>query len=374
MNSFDRRDILRLGAAASFAALTVGMLPSQAKSSTKTISFEECQAMSPVQMADASHKVQNALKSLKNQAAEIMDSNIRSAVQDILNNPAPTIAQNMGTAERKEIFTELGARGLLSGVSEADFLPPLQDASQSPQPFQSAPGSGYGSHHSYPGGLVTHTALNVMVAQTLFDGYRDIYSFDLDRDTVIASQLLHDLHKPWVFQWQANGASLPEQTLAGTGAHHVLSVAESIKRGLPAELCVAQACAHNHPRTPKDEEQVVGWIKAACVIAGVSPVKQGMLSTKGATLPLPRRMEGFVTHLADHDWVLTVPAAQWLIPEMEKIATVEYRLSPSDAKGRKFNQLRNYVFSQASIMMLYNVYSTQGLSGLTKTVKSIVTA
>jgi hypothetical protein len=372
MSSLDRRDILRLGAAASFAALTVGAMPAPAKAAPKSISFDECQALSATEMADHSAKVQRAWKMLQQQAGRINDAEIRAAVKNILANPAPTILKGMSREDRHEIYTELCRRGLLTGVSEKDFLPPADNAAKSPQPFSSAPGSGYGSHHSYPGGLATHTALNVLVSEALFNGYNAIYSFNLDRDIVIASQILHDLHKPWVFQWQANGSSLPEQRLAGTGAHHPLSVAESIKRGLPAELCVAQACAHNHPRTSKDEENVVGWIKAACVIAGVSPVKRGMLAHNGDTLPLPRRMEGFVTHLGDHDWILTVPAAQWLIPEMKKIAATEYGLSQNDIKGQKFNQLRNYVFSQASIMDLYHIYCTDGMSGLTKAVNAIV--
>ncbi|MFW5487399.1 MAG: metal-dependent phosphohydrolase [Desulfovibrio sp.] len=374
MTSIDRREVLRLGAVASVAALTVGGFPSPAKAAPKSVSFDECQAMSPEQMAQASEKVQRAWKALQHRVSSIKNQEIRSAVQTILNNPAPTLLKGIGQAERTEVYQELGKRGLLTGVSEQKYLPPAQSVEKSPQPFLSAPGSGYGSHHAYPGGLVTHTALNTLVSQALYEGYRDIYSFDLDQDTVLASQILHDLHKPWVFQWQEDGSSLPEQRIAGTGAHHVLSVAESIKRGIPAEICVAQACAHNHPRTPKDEEQVVGWIKAACVIAGVSPVKYGMLSAHGDTLPMPRRMEGFVTHLGDHDYILTVPAAQWIVPQIQKVAIIEYGLSPKDSKGKKFNQLRNYVFSQASIMDLYHTYSTQGMSGLSKAVKSIVAA
>ena len=37
-------------------------------------------------------------------------------------------------------------------------------------------------------------------------------------------------------------------------------------------------------------------------------------------LPMPRRMEGFVTHLADHDWVLSVPAAQWTVDALKQVA------------------------------------------------------
>ena len=62
-------------------------------------------------------------------------------------------------------------------------------------------------HHAYPGGLVTHTNLNTRVSVALYDGYRQVYDYMLDRDVVVAAQLLHDLHKPWVFQWGKDGQS-----------------------------------------------------------------------------------------------------------------------------------------------------------------------
>ncbi|WP_299722579.1 hypothetical protein [Megasphaera sp.] len=55
----------------------------------------------------------------------------------------------------------------------------------------------------------------------------------------LAGQLLHDIMKTFVFQWQPGGASLKEYTIAGQGAHHVLSIAESMYRSLPAEEVVA---------------------------------------------------------------------------------------------------------------------------------------
>ncbi|WP_337517955.1 hypothetical protein [Megasphaera sp.] len=55
----------------------------------------------------------------------------------------------------------------------------------------------------------------------------------------LAGQLLHDIMKTFVFQWQPRGASLNEYTSAGQGAHQVLSIAESMYRSLPAEEVVA---------------------------------------------------------------------------------------------------------------------------------------
>jgi hypothetical protein len=366
-----RRDFLKLGAIAGATAVVASM-PAPAFSAPARCTLAECLELDHVAMADASAPVSAAWRSIRLTAAEIRNPAIRTRVEAILDNPAPTLARSIGKGEKKAIYKELTAKGLLMEVREADFMPPVGNADKAPQPFRAAPGSGYQSHHSYPGGLATHTDLNTRVSLALYDGYRQVYDYKLDRDVVIAAQLLHDLHKPWVFQWDEHGESRGEMKLGGTGEHHPLGVAESIVRGLPAEVCVAQACAHNHPRTEKDEAQVVGWLTAASVIAGVDPVKYGLLAADGKTLPMPRRQEGFVTHLGDHDWVLTVPAAQWLIPVMEKVAVHDYGISENDLKKKPFNQFRNYVFSQATIMSLYETYAAKGEAELTRTIHSIV--
>lgn len=369
MSEMKRRDFLKFGLAAG-AMAAVSTLPRPAKAAYTRITVAETREMTPQQMAEASGMVMAGWDNLQAATAKIRNPGIRAIAQDVLAVPAPTIMKKIGRSEKKEIHKELNAKGLLKDVSLKNFLPPAESASKAPQPFYSAPGSGYGSHHSYPGGLITHTDLNVRVSMALYEGYREVYNYLLDRDVVIASQLLHDLHKPWVFQWGRDGASRNEQKLAGTGEHHVLGVAESIARNMPAEVCVAQACAHNHPRTPEDEAKVVGWLKAAAILNGIDPVAYGLLEQGGETLPLPRRQEGFVCHLGDHDWVLTVPAAQWVIPVMKKIAQRDYKIASNDVKG--FNQLRNYVFSQATIMTLYEIYASKDEHELTRTVHSIV--
>jgi len=76
--------------------------------------------------------------------------------------------------------------------------------------FRTAPGSGYGSHHPYPGGLVTHTAANVEILKGIDQAYQTVFGYDCDYDVAVAAELLHDLAKPYVFQWQADGSSLKE--------------------------------------------------------------------------------------------------------------------------------------------------------------------
>ena len=49
-----------------------------------------------------------------------------------------------------------------------------------------------------------------------------------------------------------------------------------------------------------------------------------------------------------------------------------YGLSGTDLDGAPFNQLRNYVYSQASIMRLYGVLVTEGPKGVARVTESIV--
>ena len=368
-----RRDFLKLGAMAGAAVVATQALPKFSWADVRRIKLDQCLEMSPEEMAKSSKLVMDSWDYLNKTVQTIENPAIKQTVMGVLDNPAPTFMENlMDPANKSAVYKKLNSDGLIKDLAENDFLPPTADPKKAPHPFWAAPGSGYTSHHAYPGGVVTHTALNVMVAQTLYEGYVKTYGFELDRDTVIGSQALHDLHKSWVFQWGADGESRTELKLAGTGEHHPYSVAESFYRGLPAEFAVAQACAHNHPGFENDEKQVVGWLKAASALLGVDPVEKGLLAESGETLPVPRRMEGFVCHLGDHDWILTVPAAIWLIPEMKKVAVGKYGMKESELDGKKFNQFRNYCFSQATIMTLYHTLSTKGGEGLEKAVAKIV--
>ncbi len=368
-----RRDFLKLGVTAGTVALAAGAVPRFSLADVRGIGLSACEVMTPQEMAQKSKPVMDAWNYLQSAAATVKDERVRKSLSDILDNPAPTFVGPLRAHDAgKAAWSELKAKGLAEELALENFLPPVQDPAKSPQPFWSAPGSGYQSHHAYPGGVVTHTALNLRVSLALYEAYWETYRFELDRDVVVASQMLHDLHKPWVFQWGEDGACRTELTLANVGEHHPYSIAESIYRGLPPEICVAQACAHNHPGTTKDEADPVAWITAACILAGVNPREKGFLDKRGDTLPLPRRMENFVCHLGDHDWVLTVPAVQWLVPELKALAASRYGMSGEDLKGRKFNSFRNYVFSQATAMGLYKVYSTGGKDALAQTVAQIV--
>ncbi|BAH77937.1 hypothetical protein DMR_44460 [Solidesulfovibrio magneticus RS-1] len=370
--SFDRRAFLRLGLAVGGVAVARAAFPTLARAAASgPAALAAVAAMTPLEMADASPLVGASWQYLRDVTATIANPELRAKVEAVLDNPAPTLAARLADPKhRAAVAEELAAKGWLKGQTADTLLPPVADPAASPQPFRSAPGSGYQSHHAYPGGLPVHVAANMRITLAIFDAYKDVYGFSLDRDTVVVSQMLHDLHKPWVFAWSESGASRPEQTLAGTGEHHVLSLAESMARGIPAEVVVAQACAHNHPGSEKDEAEPVAWLKAAAILAGVDAVKAGIIAPSGDTLPLPRRMEGFVCHLGDHDWVLSVPAGKWSIAALAELARERYGIV--DDKSSRFNAFRNYVFSQATMMELYQTLAVSGKDGLARAVAAIV--
>ncbi|HIU85034.1 MAG TPA: metal-dependent phosphohydrolase [Candidatus Aphodousia gallistercoris] len=365
MSTFSRRNFLQgstlLGISVAAAAMTPIAAAAAAPKSCRTI--KEVLSMSEVDMAKNSDVVQSAHKTIASAANKIKDTSLRKLILSILDNPAPTIAQG----NEASILSALKNENLIAADAKSVF-PRIRNKTQSPQPFWSAPGSGYGSHHAYPGGLATHTALNVVSAQALYENYCLINNLELDWDDAVGGEILHDLHKPWVFQWEKDRSCRVEKTLAGTGEHHVLSIAESIKRGVKPSLVVAQACAHEHPSSKQGEALVVGWLKAASIIAGVDPVKRGLLASNQETLPLPRRMEGYVVHLADHDWVISSSACQWSVQALKKLAQEQYNISDEAT----FNAFRNYVLSNLTAMRLYGILSSQGPKAFANDVARVI--
>lgn len=377
--NYNRRDFLKMSAGA-MAALAATTIPFSSTANAMpmkvtTVSFRDCLTMDPVSMAEKSAPVKSAYEFLLKTANAISDTHLRRSTVEILQNPAPHLMELYPTdAEKERVKQRLVTANYLKPSAVYDeFLPPCKNSNQTVIPFYAAPGSGYASHHSYPGGLATHVAVNVKAALGFFQAYKDIYGTAMNRDVVIAAQTLHDLHKPWVFQWQKNGAARTEYTIAGTGSHHILSLAELIHRHFPVDVIIAQACAHNHPGTNDDEREVVNWLNAAAILANQDAVALGLLAADGQTLPLPRHIEGFITHLGDHDWVLSVPAAKWMIAKLGEIAQKEYHMAFADLQTEKFYALRNYIFSQVTLEQLYLIWTTGGETALVNTAKSIVT-
>ncbi len=358
-----RRNFLKLSATAAAGVALAGFIrPAFASDvKVKTLALDAIPE-DAVACAKSSELVQSAWNYLLNEINALHDVALREKVLGFYSNTVPTFMERyQSNAAIKAVYDELLHAGLIDPTKTPvdKLFPPLKDLGTNPQPFFSAPGSGYGSHHAYPGGLVTHTAVNVEITKQILKTYANIMDYEYGYDITVAGQLLHDLAKPWVFQWQQDGSCLPEYTIAGTGAHHIFSVAESIYRGMPKDEIVAQACAHDHPGSKSDEDQVVNWIKAAAILAGVDPIGEGLLNADGTTLPTPHKQAGYIVHLGDHDWVLSVPAAQQSVAMLKQVASKIYNMSDTDLKGIKFNKFRNYIGARYSFMHVHQAMSAK---------------
>ncbi|MFR1532335.1 MAG: hypothetical protein ACLSTO_00665 [Bilophila wadsworthia] len=254
MNADHSRRTFLLGGLATGAVLLAGktfLHPSAAHAATEAVTLDACVNMTPGEMADRSQYVMAAWKYLQDAAAEIGNPGLRAAVLDIMKNPAPLLAEG----DAKAIMAELKGQGLLAQDAKAVF-PTCASTKKIPQPFYTAPGSGWNSHHIYPGGLVTHTALNVASCKALYDNYADMFGLKLDRDVVLASQLLLTSTS----RGSSNGRRMEpaaKKSLAATGEHRVLSIAESRGAACPRTVRGAGLCPRS-PRPAASEQLVVG--------------------------------------------------------------------------------------------------------------------
>jgi hypothetical protein len=276
----------------------------------------------------------------------------------------------------------------LSQWIEAGVFPPvvdeLGDCPHFPQPFTAAPGSRFGGHHSYPGGLVIHEANNERAALNLRQQNLESYGGGLEaspdegiicRDLLIAAPLWHDWAKPIVFQWDKNGRESPEITIAGTGAHHILGLAETMKRGLPQVFVITQASAHGcgpqsekcDSSTKRGEEQVADWIRAAAIIAGVDdPIRAGYLRKERyfdryylAPLPLERQVEYFLHNLSDADYHYSEQAVTTAEAILKEVA---WQFGFDPLLGDYNNEFRNPVLSNLTAEHIWMVCRQKGSS------------
>ena len=367
-----RRKFLQLtaGAAIGAAMLNVPGMTFAAGAKVKAANYNKLPDAVP--LAKDAELVQLSYKKIQDAVSSIKDSTLRRMTAEIINNPNPAFMENYQLPGSKHaLYNKLAAAGLLdtSKISAEQLLPPY--SGKLPQPFYSAPGSGYASHHAYPGGLATHTAANLCISEGIYNTYKDIFNSDISRDIIISAQALHDLAKPLVFQWQKDQASLPEYTIAATGAHHILSIAEVIYRGFPVEEIVAQACAHTIP-TGKDEQVVAGYLKAAAIIAGKDAVKLGLVNSDN-TIPTPHKQEGYIVSLGDHDFVLSSPACQKSVAILKQIAAKDYGMTKAELEGEHFNRFRNYIGAQYSMMYIDSLASTKnGMERIRQAVKNVI--
>jgi hypothetical protein len=308
-------------------------------------------------IADASPRVTAARRDLHSAIGRLSDPRLRAVTADALENPATCILhrKNLSAAGETAIIAALADAGLIGDAGapsatadrmerlRAGVFPPVVGAGgqcpRLPQPFYAAPGGDAAGHHSWPGGLALHTALNVRIGLDLAKAYQRQTGLSLDRDRIAAAALWHDWAKTVVFQWKADGTEFVELSLGGqgardddgrpgdsrTGAHHILSLAEAMSRNLAPAQIIVQACAHAPPTDGK-AFKVVNWLRAAAIIARVDPVARGYLARDASgRLRLPPlgakdavltagdgawSAECLIHNMSDQNWTFAEPSVQ----------------------------------------------------------------
>jgi hypothetical protein len=324
-------------------------------------------------LARQSTRVMETNDAILAMAEALPDQRLRDATLAVLRNPAPLYQLRSPTrADKDAVREELLAAGLIAEqVTVEGIFPPVSDPNEAPQAFWSAPGSTYAGHHAFPGGLAMHEWTNASLAQQFMDSYDQRYglvseSGAIDPSITLAAPLWHDIHKVTVFQWNDDGSELVEQTIADTGAHHPISGAEAIVRGLPADFVVALLGAHDPPQSGTPIQRLINYIRAAAIIARVDPIQAGLLQawdspTAPAGLGLaqvPPRIEAHINHLSDHDFVFTGDSLTLVVSTLRDLAPA-YGIDPPSQTGR-FNLFRNTVLSQLTDMRLYGYLQTGG--------------
>jgi hypothetical protein len=377
-------------------------------------------------LAASSALVTSARAYIAREVSRIGDRAIATNVRALVDDPKACVQHRAGEtqARKHDRIEALVTAGLLMpsdgeslpGGIAAGLFPPVLDAGSAcphlPQPFFAAPGSSFGGHHSYPGGLVLHASVNELVDVGLSATYRRVYGHVgsnglpifadaaggradgiVDEDVAIAAPLLHDWAKVLVFQWNADGTELAELTFGGNGstdnygapgnsrtaAHHIIGLAESMARGLPAKVVVTQATAHSSA-TSNNEYKIVNWLRAAAILAGIDPVARGYLRRDAAghaRLPAPSRLGDFgaltppqvnapveyqLHNLSDGDFTQTVPSMEIAQHLLAKLAP-DFGYDSADVA--KYNtKYRNPALAHLSAERLYILYTNGGLDAV----------
>jgi hypothetical protein len=317
-----------------------------------------------MRLAQRSPYVRTMYSNVEALAHTIGAADVREPVLAFMRNPKPDFAKNQPTPQKRTAVRDaLAAAGFVKpDAPVSGIFPPGTEPESTTvlQPFWVAPGSGNGSHHAYPGGLGIHEYFNASMADAFGKTY-DAHYFGgrptVDRDTIIAAALYHDIMKTAVFQWKDDGTLLDEATIAGTGAHHCLSGAQAIVHGRSPRFVTTLLSAHEAPSLG-NEKLVTDWCRAAAIIAGVDPVAYGLVKPDGGGFKLaadPVPAECFINNLSDHDFVISVHAAHVIDEELK---TRYAQWQPPTTLG----WYHAAVLSQSTAIALYDTLSRRGAS------------
>ena len=390
-------------------------------------------------LAGTSALVTTAMSYVKAQIATLRDPAVRRETEDAVFNPDTCVKSRANlTPDRKQaIIAKLVAEGLIDeteagripGGLLAGVFPGVRDdgtpCPKPPQPYGAAPGSVFGGHHSQPGGLAMHVAINMTSGANLADTYRRVYGtldarglpvlrdgtagqpdadLFIDQDIAIATPIWHDWAKTMVFQWNADGSEYTEMNFGGngktdawgaagtskTGGHHILGVAEGMARGMPPAFLIAHASAHGAPNAG-NEFSVVNWLRAAAIITGTDPVERGYLMKDAlgrlrlppvrqlgsinvlASLPNQSNLlyEYVLQNLSDADYTYTGPAVVQGELFLRTLAP-KFGYDPADAT-RYNTEYRNPVLTHLSAERVFILYATGGLPRVEQEISKLKT-
>jgi hypothetical protein len=392
-----------------------------------------------IKQAESSALVSSARSFILQTLSSVEDLRAREATRDAIDNARTCVAHRVGVTEstKAAIFDRLKAQGLLDFGDDDKFagglmlgiFPPLIDdgggCPRAPQTYWSAPGSVFEGHHSHPGGLAIHVAFNLSSFLSFADNYRRVYGSSggglptvvqlgkpsptpaasdvaISQDLAILAPLWHDWGKIIVFQWNRDGSEFAERSFGGngktdkygapgdskTGAHHIIGLAETMKRGLPPALVITQASAHSVP-SGGNEYKVVNWLRAAAILANVDPVANGYLerdqlgqlrlapmremhsfAMRRALPDEPSLLVEYVLHnLSDADFTFTGPAATEAGALLKGLAP-RFGHDPSDVAA--FNTgFRNPVLAHLSAERLQIIYASKGLEAVAAEIEKL---
>ena len=318
-------------------------------------------AMTPIQMAQESLYIQNAYAYVSDKVKQISSPLLKEQLSDMFFNCAVTFAKHYESFDsRKSLRKQMMKKGYLySDVSLEQFMPSFEAI----PPVWAAAGSGYRGHHAHPGGLVVHIEENLRLSLYLAKLYKEMYGLDFDEDMLIFSQTVHDLSKGWLANWQEDGSTHPQYCIAETGAHHIFALAESIYRNIPPEYLYCQAAVHLRSTSKSSYYSICEFLKAAFLVAQKEPQRYGLWDSNEQLAFDHRREEFWFVNMGDQ-MLFTVCELRYCTKILREIAIEKFSFSESDINGKPFNQLRNYLFSQCSIAVLFAVFRKQGADGL----------
>lgn len=351
--------------------------------------LEEVIAMSPDAMAHASSLVMGTYNELLRTAASIEDEGYRALMTECITGPKVSFLEMYpGEDDRKKMFTEMVRLGFFNADDDPDHVWP--SGHMTPQTYLTAPSSHNDFYNAHPGGLAVTVAYNIRMAEAYTTNYRQMYGIPINRDVSVAGLLIHEYPKVWLYQWQEDGSWLEEPRTVYDDtlhAHCIYVTAELMYRRFDSRIVMAMAAAHQLgmlDASMDGRKVVTNWIgldrvahfiSAAAVLAQVDPVEYGLLERKNGKLALsPQPAEQWVTHLADMNWPYTMGGAQlYTEPMLRQVAEDDLGIKGADLKGKPFNQLKNYVWSQLSQITLYEILVREGEEAARKVIHRLVT-